>query len=358
MLVVPMTGDKGEMIGVLQLINALDGKQIIPFSTEIEQLISAMASQAAACIQNMRYAEQINTLLDSLVDAMTAAIDDRTAYNANHSRNMARCAECFLNRTGTNDPAWKWTEDHRRAFLLAIRLHDVGKLVTPLSVMDKKTRLGEKLVRIEERFRRMDLLDRIAFLKGRITEEQYGKQTGTRRDTMDRIRRMNSADFLSVDDAQWAEELARQTFQDENGANEAVLTQEEADCLRIRRGTLNGAERQIMEDHVKETSRILGQVRFPREYRKIPFWAAAHHEFLDGTGYPNQLKAEEIPEEVRLMTILDIFDSLVASDRPYKKPMTTEEALGILKRMEEQGKLDAHLLKLFEESRAWEEVYD
>ena len=358
MLVVPMTGDKGEMIGILQLINALDGEQVIPFSTEIEQLISALASQAAACIQNMRYAEQINMLLDSLVDAMTAAIDDRTAYNANHSRNMARCAECFLDRAGANDPAWNWTADHRRAFLLGIRLHDVGKLVTPLSVMNKESRLGEKLARIEERFRRIDLLDRIAFLEGRIPEEQYRKQTETHRGAMDRIRRMNRAGFLSADDVLWAEELARQTFQNENGAEEAVLTQEEADCLRIRRGTLTGVERQIMEDHVKETSRILGQVRFPQEYREVPFWAAAHHEFLDGTGYPNQLKAEQIPEEVRLMTVLDIFDSLVASDRPYKKPVIVEEALGILKRMEEQGKLDAGLLRLFEESRAWEEVYD
>lgn len=306
----------------------------------------------------MRYAEQINILLDSLVDAMTAAIDDRTSYNANHSRNMARCAECFLDRAGANDPAWNWTADHRRAFLLAIRLHDVGKLVTPLSVMDKESRLGEKLERIEERFRRMDLLDRIAFLEGRITEEEYREQTGARRGTMDRIRRINSAVFLSADDVLWAEELARQTFQNEDGADEAVLTQEEAECLRIRRGTLTGAERQVMEDHVKETSRILSQVHFPREYREIPFWAAAHHECLDGTGYPDHLTAKDIPEEVRLMTILDIFDSLVASDRPYKKPMTAKEALGILKRMEEQGKLDAGLLKLFEESRAWEEVYD
>ena len=358
LLVVPMTGDKGEMIGILQLINALDGEQVIPFSTAIEQLISALASQAAACIQNMRYAEQINKLLDSLVDAMTAAIDDRTSYNANHSRNMARCAECFLDRAGENDPAWNWTADHRRAFLLAVRLHDVGKLVTPLSVMNKESRLGEKLAGIEERFRRMDLLDRIAFLEGRLTNEQYRTNTENRRGTMDRIRRMNSAGFLSADDVLWAEELARQSFQNENGADETVLTQEETDCLRIRRGTLTGAERQIMEDHVKETSRILGQVHFPQEYRDIPFWAAAHHEYLDGTGYPEHLKAEHIPEEVRLMTILDIFDSLVASDRPYKKPMKAEEALEILKRMEEQGKLDAGLLKLFEESKAWEEVYD
>ena len=358
MLVIPMTGDKGGTIGVLQLINALDGGRTVPFSGAIERPVSALASLAAACIQNMRYAEQVNALLDSLVDAMTAAIDARTSYNANHSRNMALCAGHFLDRAGSEDPAWNWTADHRRAFLLSVRLHDAGKLVTPLSVMDKKTRLEEKMSRIEERFRRMDLLDRISFLEGRITEEQRRERAGTRGAALDRIRRMNSPGVLSADDIQWVEDLARQTFRDENGAEEAVLTREEAECLRIQRGTLTAGERRIMEGHVKETSRILDRVSFPQEYREIPFWAAAHHEFLDGTGYPDHLTAERIPAEVRLMTILDIFDSLVASDRPYKKPLTPEGALGILKQMAEQGKLDGGLLKLFEETRAWEAVYD
>ncbi len=357
MLVIPMTGDKGEMIGVLQLINALDGERVVPFSAEIGQPVSALASQAAACIQNMRYAEQVNALLDSLVNAMTAAIDDRASYNARHSGNMALCAECFLDRAGAKDPAWNWTADHRRAFLLSVRLHDVGKLVTPLDVMNKRDRLGEKLARIEERFRRMGLLDRIALLEGRITEEQCRNQAETRRETLDRIRRMNTAEVLSPEEVQWAEALACRTVPDENGAGEALLTQEEAECLRIRRGTLTPGERQIMENHVKETSRILDQVCFPPEYRQIPFWAASHHEYLDGSGYPDHLTAEQIPAEVRLMTILDIFDSLVASDRPYKKPMAPAGALGILKQMEAQGKLDGGLLELFEESRAWEAVY-
>ena len=357
MLVVPMTGDKGGTIGVLQLINAMDGERTVPFPAEIVQPISALASQAAACIQNMRYAGQVTALLDSLVDALTAAIDDRTPYNANHSRNMARCAERFLAWAGRNDPAWRRTEDEVRAFVLSVRLHDVGKLVTPLSVMNKEDRLGDRLPRMVERFRRMDLLDRIAALEGRITEEQRRKQTLERGEAMERIRRMNSAEFLSPEDAQWAEELAGRTFRDESGEEEPVLTWDEADCLRIRRGTLTPGERRIMEAHVKETRRILSHVHFPREYRDVPSWASAHHEFLDGTGYPDGLSAEQIPPEVRLMTILDIFDSLVASDRPYRKPRTAEEALGVLKGMGEQGKLDAALVKLFEESRAWEGIY-
>ena len=357
MLVVPMTGSKGGMIGVMQLINAMEGEKVVPFSSDIEQLVSALASQAAACILNMRYADQVNALMDSLVDAMTTAIDDRTPYNANHSRNMAGCAERFLNWAGKNNPEWQWTTDHIRSFLLSVKLHDVGKMVTPLSVMDKHSRLGEKLSSVEERFRRMDLLDQISFLKGRITEEQWLNNTETRKAELAGIRRLNTAGVLSEEDIEWVNGLAQRTFTDENGTAERMLTAEEAECLRIRCGTLTGRERQIMEGHVAETSHILEQVQFPEEYRNVPFWAAAHHEYLDGSGYPNHLTAERIPREVRLMTILDVFDSLVASDRPYKEARTPGEALEILKEMEARGKLDSGILGLFIRSRAWEETY-
>ena len=358
MLVVPMTGTKGEIIGVMQLINAMDGGRVIPFSADMEQVISALSSQAAACILNMRYAKQVNALLDSLVDSMMTAIDDRTPYNANHSRNMAECAERFLEWTARNVPGWDWTADHRRAFLLSVKLHDVGKLVTPRTVMNKGSRLEDRLTRIEDRFRRADLLDRIAALEGRLTEEKYREQEKFRKKALDRIRYMNTAEHLSGEDIRWAEELGRQTFTDENGIEEHLLTGKEADCLRIRQGTLTSGERRIMEAHVTETSHILEQVVFPPEYREIPVWAAAHHEYLDGTGYPDHLTAERIPAEVRLMTILDIFDSLVAADRPYKKARSAGEALEILKDMASQGKLDSGLLALFEKSGAWKDIYD
>ena len=158
-------------------------------------------------------------------------------------------------------------------------------------------------------------------------------------------------------DIRWTEDLAQQTFTDERGTAEPLLTPEEAACLRIQRGTLTDPERQMMEAHASETGRILDQVRFPPEYRNVPFWAAAHHEYPDGSGYPEHLAGRQIPTEVRLMTILDIFDSLVAADRPYKKARTAEEAFGILKGMEAQGKLDAALLEKFERSGAWKEIY-
>ncbi len=354
MLVVPMTGDRGEIIGVMQLINAVEGNQIVPFPEDLEQMIGALASQAAVCIINMNYAEQVNVLLDSLVQALTTAIDARTPYNANHSRNMAGYAAAFLDWLDGTDSPYRFDAERRRAFLLGVLLHDVGKLVIPLAVMDKENRLGGQLASIEERFRRFDLLERIALLEEKISQTEYETGRTERREALEKIHTLDRAGFLTDEDLQAVRTIAARTCLDENGNEEQWLTEEELECLTIRKGTLTDKERGIMESHVTETARILDTVAFPEQYASTPVWAAAHHEFLNGSGYPAHLTAGDIPLEVRLMTILDIFDSLTARDRPYKKAVPVEKALGILHSMVNEGKLDGEILELFERSRAWE----
>ena len=125
--------------------------------------------------------------------------------------------------------------------------------------------------------------------------------------------------------------------------------------LSIRKGTLSDAEREVMEGHVSITGKFLSQIRFSKELAHVPQWAAAHHELLNGSGYPNHLAGEAIPEEVRIVTILDVFDALVADDRPYKPGMPVERALSILQSMaEREGKLDPELTRRFCQSRCWE----
>ena len=97
-------------------------------------------------------------------------------------------------------------------------------------------------------------------------------------------------------------------------------------------------------------------VQFPDEYGHVPIWASEHHELLSGRGYPDHLQGRQIPKEVRLLTILDIFEALTAKDRPYKKPMTVERALSILESMVSNGDLDGDILALFKGSRAWEKL--
>ena len=110
-----------------------------------------------------------------------------------------------------------------------------------------------------------------------------------------------------------------------------------------------------MESHVAMTARMLGQMKFTSDCAMVPVWASEHHEFLNGSGYPKKLADGEIPREVRLLTILDIFDALTARDRPYKKPMPAEKALAVLDGMAADGQLDPSILELFKKSEAWKE---
>jgi len=86
----------------------------------------------------------------------------------------------------------------------------------------------------------------------------------------------------------------------------------------------------------------------------VPEIAYAHHEKLDGSGYPRRLVGEQIPIQSRMMTIADIFDALVAWDRPYKKSVPVGRALDILQDEVKAGRLDRDLLAVFIEAKVYE----
>ncbi len=355
MLVLPLTNDRGQIIGVLQLINALTASgEITVFPQDAELIVSALASQAAISLTNMQYADRIKELLDSLVRALSEAVDERTPYNANHSRSMARYGEKFLDYLEKTADPWTFDQDSRRAFLLSIWLHDVGKLSIPLSVMDKESRLGPKLESLEDRFRAIKLLNRIALLEGRQTQSQTDEIAQALDAGLELVHKVNTAGFLPDPMLTQVDALAQRTYIDEAGQVRPWLTGEEHRCLSVRKGTLTPEERKIMEDHVVNTARILDQVSFPEEYAQVPLWAASHHELLSGKGYPAHKTGEELPKEVRLITILDVFDALTATDRPYKPPLPVEKALSILDSMVQEGSLDGEILALFRQSRVWE----
>lgn len=356
MLVAPLANDKGDLIGVLQLLNARDAAgNSTAFAEEMELLVAAVASQAAISLTNMQYSDQIHKLLDSLVGALSTAIDQRTPYNANHTRNMAKYGERFLDWLDRVNHPWRFDAQRRRTFLLSVWLHDVGKLSVPLSVMDKESRLGDALRDVEHRFSTMTLLNRIAELEGTRSPEEAALLHTELDDTLEFIRRINRAGFLPDEDLAKVDSIAARTYLAENGEEHPWLTKDEHISLSVRKGTLTQQERSIMESHVVMTARILGEVFFPKEYSQVPYWAGSHHELLSGRGYPNHISGDEIPKEVRLLSILDVFDALTARDRPYKPGMPTEKALSILDSMVQEGSLDREILDLFRESKAWEE---
>ena len=304
----------------------------------------------------VRYAQDIEKLLDSLVKALSTAIDERSHYNANHTRNMVMMAEAFMDWIESKGNPWQYDEIRRRAFIMSVGLHDVGKLTVPLEIMDKATRLGPRLDPIRERFVKLNLLNRIALLEGRITGEQYDRATAEAEEILAFICRVNTAGFLPDEDLKTVQDLAAKTFTDEKGITQPLLTDEEITMLSIRKGTLTAKERSQMQEHVVSTWNILSQVQFPDEYASVPTWASSHHELLNATGYTKKLSGNDISREIRLLTILDIFEALTAKDRPYKPPIPLEKAWQILDSMVQEGALDGEILDEFKKSLAWEQI--
>ena len=168
--------------------------------------------------------------------------------------------------------------------------------------------------------------------------------------------RVNSIGFLPDEDLEHVKQLSALTYADETGMVQHLLTDDEITMLSIRKGTLSSEERALMQSHATSTWNILNKVDFPAQYANIPMWAASHHELLKGNGYPKGIAQDTIPKEVRLLTILDIFEALTAKDRPYKPSFPLEKAWSILDSMVQEGSLDGELLSLFKESQAWKAI--
>ena len=356
-----MRGRRGERVGVLQLINALDSQgNICAFQEEMALVLESLASQAAVTIQNVRYIREIRELFASFVRVMSAAVDERSPYNANHSRRMAAYGGRFLDLLNAQALAEgreaPFSPQRREELLMSIWLHDIGKLTTPLEVMDKAERLSPmQKAAIRQRLEVIRLCGRIDCLEGRLSPAELDALERDTREAEASISRMSTAGYLSDGQLAELERLRARTYLDGGGREQPWITAGEYAMLSIRKGTLSSEERRIMEDHVVVTDKLLSRISFSDELSHVRSWAAAHHELLDGSGYPAHLSGDAIPQEVRIITILDIFDALVAEDRPYKPGMPVERALAILRDMaEREGRLDPALTARFIESRCWE----
>ncbi|NSW82081.1 MAG: GAF domain-containing protein [Syntrophothermus sp.] len=373
-LVVPLSDYEGEVIGVLQLINALNEQgEVVPFSPEYERLVTALASQAATALTKIRFIEEIERLFEALVEVMATAIDALTPYNVTHSRRVAEMARRFawyLNEVKrTNGDVPDFDDDRVTQLVMAAWLHDIGKVATPLEVMNKATRLGNRLDLVLQRLDYIREKERADSLARELAAVRAGDMEAWetfRREQENILKKVENARrlVLVANDptcvvnetlAGQIRGLGKETYIDREGRLRNWLTEEEVECLTVPRGTLTPKERKIMEDHVRMTGLLLEKVPFTRKLKDVPRLAVSHHEYLDGEGYPLGLKGDEIELEARILAILDVFDALTADDRPYKKAISVDEALKILGRMAEQGKLDRKLYEYFCASRVWED---
>lgn len=360
-LVIPIENNENELLGVLQLINAMDENgNVIPFDRQYDLIIRSLASMAAIELTNLSYVEELKIQLRSFVEAFAKAIDERTPYNGSHTRKVAEyagiLAEMINKKQEMEECEEYFDEERKEKLILAALLHDIGKMIIPLEIMNRATRLDQDIQQIEWRFELLASYYEVDMLRGRILESEYEAKMIELQEELEFIRKINLMGFLDDESYEHVKRLAKKEYVKEDGTTIPYLTKRETECLSIRKGTLTDEDRKQMESHVVMTGKILEKVRFNKNYSMVPKWAANHHEFLDGTGYPNHLAGEEIDLESRILTIADIYDALTATDRPYKKPMEKEKALGILRDMAKEGKLEMRLVDWLGEALEEEKI--
>lgn len=353
MLTIPLLNQEEQAVGVMQLINAMDQNgKVVAFSRKQEHILMSLASQAAIAVSNIRYMEEIKEQMWSFTEAMAEAIDTRTPYNANHVRNVALYVEKLTDYINELHEQGKETEyfskNRKEQLVLSALLHDIGKISIPTKVMNKATRLGDRLEDIHKRFEMIGLKYQICYLTGKLSESEYRKSMEQLHEAGELTDQINGCGFLDPEKMESVERVL--TYEYCSGEERIpFFTEPEKEALRIPRGTLTEQERKIMESHVELTERILSKVRFNSNYADVPKWAGQHHECLNGRGYPRGLRADELSVEARILAVADICDALLATDRPYKKPLPKEKAFAIMRDMADNGNIDGKLVSYMEQ---------
>ncbi len=298
-------------------------------------------------------ADELKMTLFSMADSMAEAIEGRTPYNANHTKNVAkRSVEMLryinqMHKEGRTEMFF--SENDIDQMHLAAMLHDIGKMDVPLEVMDKATKLGSGERALLDRLAIIRLHIENDILTERITEPESRNLISKIDAFTDKIGLFNCGKPLSQEELAIIDDIADLTYTDAAGNVIPYLTAEEKDNLHIKAGTLSDNERTIMQSHVVYTHKILSHVSFGSDFDRVAEMASNHHEFLNGEGYPNGIDAEQIDVMTRILTIMDIYDSLIADDRPYKKPKPVDVAFKILDEEAEAGKIDSSLLEITKE---------
>lgn len=319
--------------------------------TAVVVVLSFMLYRYVA-LQKNRAAEMQKTLF-SMADSMAQAIEGRTPYNASHTKNVAkRSVEMldYINKLHKEGKSkYHFTKADKDQLYLAAMLHDIGKMDVPTLIMDKPTKLGALEEPLKARLREIKLLLENDCLKGNLSKEEYEANAGLIDTFVGSLGGLNCGRPLKDEEKELIAKMKELSLVTEGGVTYQYLTQEEYDDLMIRAGTLTENERTIMQSHVVHTDKILSHVYFGEAYKDVRRMASNHHELLNGKGYPKQIGADQLDTMTRILTIMDIYDSLIADDRPYKKPKPVPVAFDILDEECKAGKVDAELLEIAKE---------
>ncbi len=387
LITLPMKNGKGEVLGVLQLINCKRDprarlassagvrRHVQPFPARAVRLGLSLASQAAVAYENSRLYRDIANLFDGFVNAAVKAIEQRDPTTSGHSQRVCDMTIALAEATGreTRGPyaGMGFSREQMKELRYAALLHDFGKVGVREEVLVKAKKLYPlQFSRVLDRFDYIRKEAEVRFLRQtleaffslpqnqaetrvRSIDEEGGRFFDELNRYIEFIRRANEPTILPAGDFATLQDIARKTYLDPHGAERPFLTSEEVRFLSIPRGNLDPDERRQIESHVVHSVNFLSQIPWTGEFRRIPDIAAAHHEKLNGRGYPHGLSARDIPLQAKMMTICDIFDALSASDRPYKRAVPADRALEILTLCVRDNEVDPDLFRLFVDAQVF-----
>jgi len=365
MLVLPLTtywNNNVEILGVIQLINATDPatKQVVPYGNIFSPpVIPALANVAANTLANLIHLREVRQLFKSFVTSMVQTIEEHSRYNNTHTQRVSELCTAFaayLSSIFEKGHPYHFDDVNVEELTMAAMLHDIGKVLSPVTPMDKDHRLGERLPVVRKNFDIKLLQLEVDLLRNNITREEYDAERQRCNNALSLVETAAFTSSLTDDHAAEIQKLSELVYRNSAGKTVPILEAVDIEMLVIRKGTLTSGERASMEEHASITNRILQNIAFVKYYKNAGIWAGSTHDFLDSSGYPVGLKGDSLTPEICIITIMDIFEALVASDRPYKKALSVDKAMQIITEMADDGKLHKELVKLFKQSKVWEAI--
>lgn len=377
-LTLALRNNEGQVIGVLELINACDptSGEVTTFSEDDRRFAEALASHSAVVLTQQELIGQQRALFEALIRLIARAIDEKSEHTGAHCQRVPPLTMMIADAAHAAPSGsladFQVSSDERYELEIAAWLHDCGKVSTPEPVMDKATKLHGMYDRIGDIATRFELVKRDtenAALSERLAAASSRREPASWAEEATVARTLAAIDadraFLEkaneggesmahADQSRVHRIASAYRWRDAAGGDWPILNDEETANLCIERGTLNEREREIMKDHARLTLEMLEALPYPQGLRQVPDLAGGHHERMDGGGYPRGLVGRDNPCGARMMVIADVFEALTASDRPYKQPNTLSEALKIMGQMNEKQHFDPDLFDVFIRQRVYE----
>jgi len=348
-LTVPLLNHENTVIGVVQLINARENGQIIPFSNDNQVKLEGMAKYAAISLDNQLLVKSHKDLLDAFIQSLAQIIDVRSSHTSAHCQRIPVLTELIAQAACEQREGYfadfDLNEDEWYELHVAAWMHDCGKLATSETILNK----GTKLESLQDA---MDTITtRFSVIAAQNTDASFIEQL---KDELEFLEMVNKGgEFMSDERKARVKEIATHHWTDLNGHRHPLLTEDEVYNLCITRGTINNEERAAINQHINITIDVLEQLPFPPKLQRVPEYAGGHHERMDGKGYPKGLTRDQMSIPARIMGIADIFEALTAKERPYKPPMPLTQAFSILRNMRDDGHIDPDIFELFVVSEVW-----